>query len=267
MTPHLIVSDLDGTLLGANHDLAEVTVQTLRELAALGHHVALASGRHHLDMLPFCERLGGDVHLISSNGAWTFDPAGQRRQARYLAPALARALIDLPRPPQVRLNLYRDNAWLIDDHAPGLLDLHDATGFAYQVQASPEMNEEGVGKALYIGMPDDLALIEAEARELAGEQLHITYSMAHSLEIMAAGVNKGTAVSELLDYLGLPATRCLAFGDNLNDREMLALAGEAQVMANAHPSLAQDLPESRVIGHHRDAAVALWLRERFALDR
>ena len=152
------------------------------------------------------------------------------------------------------------------DAAPGLLSLHEATGFGYRVEGPGEMDVQGVGKVLYIGDPSLLADIEAGAREAAGEALHITYSMSHSLEIMAAGVNKGTAVSALLGDLGIPATRCLAFGDNLNDLEMLALAGEAQVMANAHPRLAEDLPEARVIGHHAEAAVAQHLRQRFGLD-
>ncbi len=266
MLPHLIVSDLDGTLLGADHDLAELTVETLRRLAADGHRIALASGRHHRDMIGFRERLGVDAHIISSNGAWTLDPSDRCVRSAHLASELVEALIQLPRHPDVRLNMYRDEAWVIDDHAPGLLSLHEATGFGYRVEGPGEMDVQGVGKVLYIGDPRLLADIEAGAREAAGEALHITYSMSHSLEIMAAGVNKGTAVSALLDDLGIPATRCLAFGDNLNDLEMLSLAGEAQVMANAHPRLAEDLPEARVIGHHAEAAVAQHLRQRFGLD-
>lgn len=265
MDAHLIVSDLDGTLLGADHDLAEITVATLRELADQGHHVALASGRHHLDMLAFRDRLGIDAHIISSNGAWTLNPQGQCLRRYYLTSEIARTLIGLPRPDGVRLNIYRDDAWVIDDHAPGLLALHDATGFGYRVEASPEMSAEGIGKALYIGQPEALAELESAVRHVAGEALHITYSMANSLEIMAAGVNKGTAVAALLEDLGIPADRCLAFGDNLNDMEMLALAGEGHVMANAHPRLAIEVPGARVIGHHAEHAVAIQLRERFGL--
>lgn len=128
------------------------------------------------------------------------------------------------------------------------------------------MHPEGIGKALYIGEPHYLAEIEDAVRELAADQLHITYSMINSLEIMAAGVNKGSAVQALLDDLQIPATRCLAFGDNLNDLEMLALAGEAHVMGNAHPHLSGMLSGAQVIGHHAEAAVAMHLRERFGLD-
>lgn len=266
MAPHLIVSDLDGTLLGADHDLAELTIATLRELAAQGHQVALASGRHHLDMLPFRDRLGIDVHIISSNGAWTLGPQGQRLSCHYLDVELVEALIKLPRSAEVRLNLYRDDAWLIDEAAPDLLALHHATGFNYRVEAMESVPMDGVGKALYIGAPDQLVEIETAARQLAANRLHITWSMFNSLEIMAAGVNKGSAVQALLDELRIPASRCLAFGDNLNDQEMLALAGEGHIMANAHPDLRHIVPGAHLIGHHAEAAVARSLRERFGLD-
>ncbi|MBF8222460.1 Cof-type HAD-IIB family hydrolase [Halomonas sp. 328] len=265
MTPRLIVSDLDGTLLGADHDLAPRTVEVLRALAERGHHLAFASGRHYQDMLAYRDRLGVPVHLISTNGAYLHDPAGRLLAARHLDAARARALIALERPAEVRLNLYRDDDWLIDAEAPRLLALHAATGFGYRVVAPDALDGERVGKVLYIGDPDHLARLEAQARAHHGEALHITYSTANALEIMAGGVNKGTALTALLERLGLTPGACLAFGDNLNDTEMLGLAGEAQVMANAHPALAGRVPEARRIGHHGEAAVAEWLSERFAL--
>ncbi len=118
MTAHLIVTDLDGTLLGADHALADVTVDTLRALAGQGHHIVLASGRHYRDILAFRDRLGVEAHIISTNGAYTHAPDGRLLEARPLPTELARELIRLPRPEAVRLNLYHDDEWLID--APAL---------------------------------------------------------------------------------------------------------------------------------------------------
>lgn len=119
---------------------------------------------------------------------------------------------------------------------------------------------------LYIGDPGEVGRLAATIRARHGERLHLTWSMATSLEIMAEGVNKGTALAALLERLGLGPEACLAFGDNLNDVEMLALAGEAHVMANAHPDLASRLPAAERIGHHDEQAVAARLRERFGLS-
>lgn len=265
MTPRLIVCDLDGTLLGADHDLHPATIDTLRVLAGQGHHLAFASGRHFRDMQRFRERLGVPVHVISTNGAYLHDPEDRLVSARPLAEPLARALIELPRHPEVRLNLFHEHEWLIDAEAPGLLALHAHTGFGYRVAAPGELDGVGVGKVLYIGDPAAVRELEATIRAAHGQRLHLTWSMDTSLEIMAEGVNKGTALAALLARLGLGPERCLAFGDNLNDTEMLALAGEAHVMANAHPELAGRVRRAQRIGHHDAQAVATYLRARFGM--
>ncbi|WP_434984867.1 HAD family hydrolase [Vreelandella zhaodongensis] len=265
MTSRLIVSDLDGTLLGSDHRLHESTIEVLRALVSQGHHVALASGRHYNDMRVFRDQLDIPIHLISTNGAYTHDPAGTLLSATHLEPAHAETLIQLPRPPQVRLSLYRENGWHVDAQAPHLLSLHASTGFTYEVVPPEEMDAKGVGKVLYLGDPDSLAQLEAHAHQACGQSLHITYSTTDALEIMAGGVNKGVALTALLETLKLTPAECLAFGDNLNDIEMLNLAGEAQVMANAHPALFDRIKGAERIGHHGEAAVAEWLKQRFGL--
>lgn len=265
MLPHLIVSDLDGTLLGADHDLHPETVETLRALAGRGHHLAFASGRHYCDLLAFRDRIGVPVHLISTNGAYLHAPDDRVLAARHLEAELARELIAIERHPEVRLNLYHDDEWVIDAPAPELLALHAHTGFGYRVVEPISLDGQGVGKVLYIGEPTRLAGLEAMIRQRHGERLHVTYSMANSLEVMAEGVNKGVALAALLERLNVAPEACLAFGDNLNDVEMLALAGHAHVMANAHAGLADKVPGAVRIGHHDEAAVARRLQTYFSL--
>ncbi|MDQ0220740.1 HAD family hydrolase [Peribacillus cavernae] len=50
-------------------------------------------------------------------------------------------------------------------------------------------------------------------------------------------VNKGIGVKTFLEYLGLQRENSIAFGDGLNDKEMLAFAGESFAMGNAHTDL------------------------------
>ncbi|WP_447555731.1 HAD family hydrolase [Vreelandella sp. EE22] len=265
MAPRLIVSDLDGTLLGSDHTLHDSTIEVLRALNEQGHHLALASGRHYLDMRVFRDELGVPVHLISSNGAYTHDCEDNLLDANHVAPDKARALIDLPRPANVRLSLYLDDAWYIDSESPSHLSMHAATGFVYQVVPPRDMPCEGIGKVLYGGAPEALAQIERQVLDISDDALHVTYSTSDSLEIMAGNVNKGVALKALLQRLDIDAEHCLAFGDNLNDIEMLRLAGEAHFMVNAHPEMASRLGRGRQIGHHGEAGVAELLRERFGL--
>lgn len=265
MTPRLIVSDLDGTLLGRDHRLHADTIDVLRTLVNQGHHLVLASGRHYADMRVFRDQLNVPIHLISSNGAYTHDPEDQLLDANHVPPQQAAALIQLPRPDSVRLSLYLDDAWYIDAESPSHLEMHAATGFVYQVVPPDKMPTEGIGKILYGGAPEELIKIETLIRESCDDSLHVTYSTSDSLEIMAGGVNKGTALSALLKRIAIAPESCLAFGDNLNDVEMLSLVGEPHFMINSHPEMAGRLSAAKQIGHHGEAAVAVLLRARFGL--
>lgn len=265
MTPRLIVSDLDGTLLGSDHRLHADTIEVLRTLVKHGHQLVLASGRHYIDMRVFRDQLAVPAHLISSNGAYTHDPDDQLLDANHVDPQQAAFLIQLPRPDSVRLSLYLDDAWYIDAESPSHLEMHAATGFVYQVVPPEKMPTEGIGKILYGGHPDVLFKIETAIREFSDGSLHVTYSTSDSLEIMAGGVNKGVALSALLKRISIAPEHCLAFGDNLNDVEMLSLVGEPHFMLNSHPEMAGHLSAARQIGHHGEAAVAVLLRERFGL--
>ena len=55
-------------------------------------------------------------------------------------------------------------------------------------------------------------------------------------EVSVRGVNKATAIDELLSYLDLGEVRTFGFGDSMNDFEMLDRCDEAIVMGDArHP--------------------------------
>jgi hydroxymethylpyrimidine pyrophosphatase-like HAD family hydrolase len=50
-------------------------------------------------------------------------------------------------------------------------------------------------------------------------------------------VNKGIGVNRVLNHLGIGKESAIAFGDGLNDKEMLMNVGEGFAMGNAHPDL------------------------------
>jgi hydroxymethylpyrimidine pyrophosphatase-like HAD family hydrolase len=57
------------------------------------------------------------------------------------------------------------------------------------------------------------------------------------LEMSARGVTKASALAALADRAGIPSADVVAFGDMPNDLPMLAWAGRAVAVANAHPEV------------------------------
>ena len=57
------------------------------------------------------------------------------------------------------------------------------------------------------------------------------------MDLMRPGINKGLAVSALCKSLHITPEECMAFGDYMNDLELLQAAGESYAMANGHEAL------------------------------
>ena len=73
---------------------------------------------------------------------------------------------------------------------------------------------------------------------LVGETVTLTHSSDDGLvEISASGVSKATGLARLAEERGIDPGRAVAFGDMPNDLPMLAWAGRAVAVANAHPEV------------------------------
>jgi Cof subfamily protein (haloacid dehalogenase superfamily) len=265
---NVIATDLDGTLLNREHQLDPFTVATVRKLAKDGVHFVIATGRHYRDVAAIRDILDIRPHLITSNGARVHAPDDTLIHARDLPSATVRRLV---RPEiagahgRVIVNLFADNAWLIDRDAPELLVLHRDSGFRYEVVNMLEHDGADVAKVLYIGKPADLADVAANLEREFGDALYVTYSLPNCLEVMTSNVSKGRALRFVLERLGADISKCVAFGDNMNDIDLLETAGYPFMMNNANPDLIARLPNVPRIGNNFEAGVARQLRKLFSM--
>ena len=263
----IIATDLDGTLLNSDHQVDPFTIETVRELEARGVRFIIATGRHYRDVVGIRKVLGIDAYLITSNGARIHAPDNERIYARDIAPVAVRRLAqpDLAGSERVIVNLFADDAWLIDRHAPELLAFHQDSGFDYDVMDLREHDGENIAKVLYIGEPDDLKVTAANLEREFGDSVYVTYSMPDCLEVMTSDVSKGRALQFVLDRLDIDTAHCVAFGDNMNDIDLLETAGRPFMMNNANPALIKRLPNIPRTGNNFEAGVAHQLRALFGM--
>ncbi|WP_295442372.1 Cof-type HAD-IIB family hydrolase [uncultured Thiodictyon sp.] len=252
----LIVCDLDGTLLNPEHRLGAYTRCVLERLRAQGIEVMLASGRHFQDIRTLADQLGRHGCLISSNGAAVHDRELRLVDCHPLDPADALALINAGVPADVHTNVYRTDDWLVDRPEPYLLQFHQASGFGYRVVDLRNIDGSGVLKVFFYGAPEQLQPLEQSIRARFGDRVHTTFSLPVTLEIMARGVSKGAALKRVAQRLGIGLDAVLAFGDGMNDLELLQCAGTGIIMGNADPRLRAALPALQVIGSNAQESVA-----------
>jgi len=256
----LVVSDLDGTLLGPDHRLGDYTRTVLAKLHDTGTELVLASGRHFMDVRALSKQIGSDGCLITCNGAAVNDGQGRLMQSRCIDQVTVDFLLRDPLFDSAHTNVFLTNAWLVELAAPELLRYHQDSGFCYQVVDFSELGELDVLKVFFYGEHEHLRRLETLIQERVGDRLDTTFSLPQTLEVMAAGVNKGVALGMVLEDRGLSPADVICFGDGLNDLEMLSLvengAGKALLMDNADPRLHADLPQLQIVGSNQDEAVA-----------
>ena len=80
---------------------------------------------------------------------------------------------------------------------------------------------------------------------------------------MAKNVTKGEAVKNIMEKLNISLENTMAFGDGLNDYEMLSEVGKGLLMGNCAERLSEKLPNNEVIGKNTENGVAKYLKEIF----
>lgn len=264
-----VVSDLDGTLLNGQHILGEFSINILRKLADKGVDIILATGRSHVDVAYLLEKINiNNAVMITSNGARAQSLQGDLLFSDNLNPEIALEIMQLPfDQTKVCVNSYQGNDWFINIDVPQLRHFHQESGFMYQVIDFSKHHGKNTEKVFFLGRePKDLIDLEQHIKQHYGDKVNVTYSTPICLEVMNKNVSKAKALESVLADRDYGMQNCIAFGDGLNDVEMLTQVGKGCIMENADPRLKALSLGLEEIGHHADEAVANYLQQCFKLS-
>jgi hydroxymethylpyrimidine pyrophosphatase-like HAD family hydrolase len=202
VTPRLVATDLDGTLL---HTDGELSARTREVLAALDEHgvpVVFVTARPLRWMTELWDAVGGHGVAIVSNGAIVYDVAaheiheleGIEAEAGLALVAAIRAAVPT-----------------------AVFAFELVSGFAHE----PAYDEPH-------HIPDGSP--SGPAEELLADT-------AVKVLVKAPGTEPAALREAVCAGLGVDAADVVAFGDMPNDLPMLAWAGTSYAVANAHPTV------------------------------
>jgi len=258
---HIVASDMDGTLLNTDHKLSRYTKEILQLLTSQHIHFVFATGRHHIDISQIRDSLGIRAFMITSNGARVHDADNNLVFSHNLDGDIAYDLYRMiPADATIQTHVYKDDNWFTDYPCTDADEFFQESVFNYQLFTPDELNTDGVCKVFFT-CEDHNRLVEIEEAINArwGDRVNASFSTTSCLEIMAGGVSKGHALDAVSHKLGYSLKDCIAFGDGMNDVEMLNMAAKGCIMGNAHQRLKDTLPNLEVIGSNSQDAVAHYL--------
>ena len=265
----VIVSDLDGTLLNKQHQLSARTKEVIAQLSQKGVNFVFATGRHFLDVEQTRAQLGIDMYLITSNGAMVHNAQGQLIFQHMIEPSIVEPVLQLSEQfaERVHSNIYTTEQWLVETHLPEFEEYHKDSGFCPHIANFKALaRTDNVLKLFFLASQQaDLQPLAEQLLQKYGAQLHTAFSLPTCFEVMATGVNKGMALAEVMKLKGYDLKEAIAFGDGMNDTEMLDSVGKGILMGNADANLVKVLPNAEQIGHCDDNAVAEYLAALYGL--
>lgn len=247
----LIALDLDGTLLDSDKQLSEENRQALVRAAETGIEIVPATGRFYRGMPLIIRELPYVRYVISINGAQVYDVAKQKTVCSSDIP-LNRALSVMKRLDELPViyDCFQDGwGWMTQelydkaqDYTANIHSLEMIRDLRTPVPDLKTCLKERSKDVQKIQMFFKDMKLRAEMLKKLSEEfpdLVVTTSIVNNIEINSREATKGNALKKLAEYLDIPLSQTMAFGDDTNDITMLQSAGIGVAMGNSKQEVKQ----------------------------
>lgn len=243
MSYKIVFFDIDGTLVNEEKVIPEDTVLAIQELKERGIEPVIATGRAPYFIKPLTEQLGIESFVCLNGGYVVY-----KGTPLYKRPISLQSLESL-----VKLAGEHDHSLVFEgehtfcsnrEYHPFVVDAVqslkvDLPGFDPDFWRNEEIFQvflhcESGDEPLYEALKQDFTLIRWHPQ---------------AMDVLPVGGSKAEGIAALLEKLGYTAEDAVAFGDGLNDKEMLDFVGFGVAMGNSHPEL---LPFANFVTTHVD---------------
>jgi Cof subfamily protein (haloacid dehalogenase superfamily) len=237
----LIASDMDGTLLDADGNVPAGFWPLLERILAAGILFCPASGRQYQTLQAVFGDRDGLVYIAENGTNIVRD--GSTIAVETVVPTIITPVVEWVR---ATAAAGADLGIVVCGARSAYIERADE---AFVAQVRPYYAAlEIVDDVRAAAASDDvlkLAIFDAgQAERRTGPAVRaldlpadVVISGENWVDIMRPGANKGTALTRLQQHLGIGREQTMAFGDYLNDAELLDAAGHSYAVANAHPSI------------------------------
>ena len=238
--PKILFTDLDETLLRSDKSISQYTLDVLKRWSAMGHYIALCSGRDINSTNMVVKELGledTNIFTIGYNGGQIYDyKAGKTLYQNVISKEDVNLWQQMAEEAGLYIQAYSDTHIIIPKYTK-------ETQYYKRVIKTPFFESRKISDALTIGSCKCLVIELTDTEKLENFRLStkdwaeshgftMMYSNPFYLEVIPKDSGKGAAVRNLVDILNIPGLMSVAAGDEQNDVSMLKAADVAIAMCN-----------------------------------
>lgn len=232
----LIVTDMDGTFLNSDHEMSPDFSEMYQELKKRDIMFVPASGRQMAGITKYFGDIESEIGFIAENGGYVIYKNHELfadEMEKDLVVKIIEAVREIPKAKAV-LSAKKKAYYETDDQefiaffsqyytknqkVDDLTEVLDDTTFKIAVY-----HPDGSEKNLYPVL-----------KQFEEYNLKAVVSGKYWLDVMNQNINKGIALEKLQKSLNILPEQTMAFGDYMNDVEMLKNSKFSYAMENAHP--------------------------------
>ncbi|MGG0756408.1 HAD family hydrolase [Brevibacillus laterosporus] len=285
----IVAFDMDGTLLNGEAKISRETWKACEELQQRGVKLLLSTGR------PFVSaRIASDYYpfdgYVCSNGAALFTEDGTLVKYAELPREVIISLVEISRQKDIYYEVHDQNSnrWMVEEDKERIGEMlfsepfitegitlehtkreYANRQFSYNELAKFMLKDELVSKIasgefviskMFFWHKDTNVLkwLREQTTEFVG-QVSLTSSGPFNMEVIPLGLSKWVGLQTFMQKWNVPAAEIAAFGDAMNDFEILSHVGHPVVMENAQDEVKK--LARYMAKHHCEDGVACFIRE------
>ncbi|MEH7157725.1 Cof-type HAD-IIB family hydrolase [Neobacillus drentensis] len=233
MNYKVVILDIDGTILPHGKTLSHATKDAIERLRANGKEVVLATGRAPYFSDSIIKQTGV-TSMVFFNGAYAFHQGREIYKSAIDKNVLERVhqLSNQHKHPLTYLS--KTSFKVTDLSHPFVVEAYQQDPWKPEL-APPQFwtDQEIYQLFLHCDVEEELHY----QREVPELDFRRWTSGARTCDVNLSNSNKAVGLTKLLEKLGIAPDEAVAFGDGLNDLEMLSLVGMGVAMGNARAEL------------------------------
>lgn len=252
----LIAMDLDGTLLDENSEISKENMEAIQYAKKQEVIIIISTGRPIQGIEKYYKQLKLSTPAITYNGGMIVNPVTKEVifEQKLESDAFIQAY-ELGRKYDATMCVWSKNQLYVNKMNWRVEDYKKISGVEpVLIEDVEQLKQQGITKMLWYDEPEQICKYKQEMENMSIGEASFCTSKPYFLEIFSSKVSKAIAIEQIGKMYGISSAEMMAFGDGINDLEMIEYVGHGVAMENAEEELKNIADE--IAPHHNESGVA-----------